>query len=35
MAEILVHSDTKMTLRYAHPTTDNMMRAVDLLCTIL
>lgn len=30
-AEILGHADIKMTLRYAHPTPENMKRAVEKL----
>jgi hypothetical protein len=28
-AEILGHADIKMTMRYAHPTQENMKRAVE------
>ena len=31
VAEILGHADIKMTMRYAHPTPENMQRAVDKL----
>ena len=30
-AEILGHADIKMTMRYAHPTPENMKRAVEKL----
>lgn len=30
-ADILGHADIKMTMRYAHPTSENMKSAVDKL----
>ncbi len=33
VAEILGHSDIKMTMRYAHPTPENKRKAVNVLAT--
>lgn len=32
--EILGHADIKMTMRYAHPTSENKRKAVDVLAAI-
>ncbi len=34
VAEILGHSDIKMTMRYAHPTPENKRRAVNVLTAV-